>query len=384
MGEKFRWVPALKRIAEALAALIASGRRAFDRSELPDIAAARSAIENAERGKATANQTALAAILLAWLEPLVTFTVSSGFRKLSIAGWADPGERLTGLELGRRMIAYYLDVGPHGERETYGYAPIYILTWILAAVHPDPEIREGGRRLLVGELAVFRLMGGREVGCRVTPEYDKPEGNVSDILGLLGVPGFNARKRGDGEAYATSRIATQLWMQLERIVPRLTTVEDAVRALGDSGIRCARTWCWEGSRHGSEFHAGLDNLGACEGKGGIVGVVCETGPLSELDAFDWHPGSRGHAWGLELGPEGLQVFASPAGFALSAPPTKPGKPAPPPRPEPDAPDDARRELEALRAGIATEIDHLMLPSTTRGKGARRIADDTAKRLRDLL
>lgn len=102
-----------------------------------------------------------------------------------------------------------------------------------------------------------------------------------------------------------------------------------------------------------------------------------------------HPHGREIPDGWEVfGPDTLlpevpEVLVENGTITDPATPAKPSKPAPPPRSEPGAPNDARRELEALRAGLAAEIAWLRTSAANEWRGARKLAQAAADRLERL-
>lgn len=372
------WVPNLKRLAEELVERLISGARGWAQWAI-DTSVAVACIESAVKGQATANQTIVAAAILAHTEPNRILRVPMGFHKDSIAGWIPEDElvgrsvdgvyKISAFDLAMAAADHQARVGLHGKREPFGYSAMYVLAYLLFAIHEEEQLSSVGWRLLKGEVAIFRLTRGWEVGCRTEGAV---EPNMSATLGVLGVPGFEfPNPVPSREWFTTARIFRRL-AEAGMLLPwsgdrRIETIQGAIEQLVESDVRCAPGFEWMQDEEGWS-HFGLRSVEKCEKKGGVCAGLWLT-PGGERffgsDSSLWPK----VFWRVVVSESGPRILTSPSGsVAPEHPPAdKPEKPAPPPRPEPDL-------LDPVRAWVASDDTP---------KGAKNLKMELLQRLKGI-
>lgn len=317
---EFHAVKSQKQEAEQIATAIAAGLG-------PQTVAVPAAFTFLQR-EGTLNHTLVAAVNASAANPHAEAVLGAKWDSSFHAGWGREGEVITCLEAGRRAIRYNLDVGLHGGRETFGYAGMYLAAYALAAAHPDPVIRGAGRRLLWGDLAVFSLLDGYEMGCRGGEEGVAEEPNAVACLDLLAgrVPRINAR-----ESMTAARIFKLLLPHLGPL-PKLDTVEEAVAVLRDTGVRCLLGWWWLDYGDGV-WGAEIRDPGGCIKKSTGAGVIAVSrGGVARSEPVLLN---RNSVRGLLLGPAGLILsgFGNPMPALPPPADEEPREPEPPEEPE---------------------------------------------------
>lgn len=253
------WVKEIKPELEEAAIFELGGPRTHPETALAALRAGR-------RGQTTENMVFGAAIACASLAPFDGIVLGPGFGR-RMTKWGREGETVTGLEIARMALRDHADkTGAHGETEPYGYAPFYALAYLVACCHPDDEIRRLAYRLLWGELAIFHLTGGREVGCRAT---GGEEPNMVALLQLAA--GLRPKQPAPDDDYRTLvRVALLLVDSGKVTLPRFEGedggVEAAIATLIAVEARCARGFLWSGDEH--DWTATLADPAPCQRQGG--------------------------------------------------------------------------------------------------------------------
>lgn len=348
-------------------------------------------LERGKKSQVTGNQTFLAAVTVGLAAPLIPITLGPGFEGDATAGWGREGETLAGLEIAERALKHYAEVGLHGRKEPWGYGLTYGVGHLLATRLPD-ELQWMAQRLWRGWLAVYDLLTVRgslpavhPVGCRTEGGEESGLTMMQEIRGSR-IPGGMV-----GPYYTLPRMIWRTPVERRDLLwlpswPR--PIEEIVRDLQESGVRCAVPFHWFAERGGASWVAGFDELSHCTSKGGesmcVRAVDGEVEHISHsvsvvASPTDWH---------LELTRSGLIIHRQPGGVVIPVEPEppspeelepakpeppKPTKPAEPGQPTPEEIQRAREIIKEVKA---------MLKDDPRTRTARRRLHDALVALKE--